>query len=144
MTAADVLAIDTSVAVPLLVASHEHHAQVAAWARGRTLRLSGHSLAETYAVLTRLPGDARVSAPDAVTLIDDNFGQPLVLSARGARRCHQECASNGVTGGATYDALVALAAREHSVALATRDARARSTYEAIGVPVEQLPVHIAD
>ncbi|WP_424082201.1 type II toxin-antitoxin system VapC family toxin [Mycobacterium sp.] len=140
----DVVAVDTSVAVSLLVVGHEYHAQVAAWARDRTLCLSGHSLAETYAVLTRLPGDARVSAPDAVSLIDENFAQPLMLSARAARLCHRECAGKGVTGGATYDALVALAAREHSVPLATRDARARSTYEAIGVIVEQLPVRLAD
>jgi toxin FitB len=144
LTAAAVVAVDTSVAVPLLVAGHQHHAQVAAWARGRTLCLSGHSLAETYAVLTRLPGDARLSAPDAVTLIDENFAQPLMLSARAARQSHRECANKGVTGGATYDALVALAARDHGVPLATRDARARSTYEAIGVVVEQLPARLAD
>jgi toxin FitB len=144
LTAAAVVAVDTSVAVPLLVAGHQHHAQVAAWARGRTLCLSGHSLAETYAVLTRLPGDARLSAPDAVTLIDENFAQPLMLSARAARQSHRECANKGVTGGATYDALIALAARDHGVPLATRDARARSTYEAIGVIVEQLPARLAD
>jgi predicted nucleic acid-binding protein len=34
-----------------------------------------------------------------------------------------------------YDGLVALAAREHGVALATRDARARGTYDAVGVQV---------
>jgi predicted nucleic acid-binding protein len=88
LTAADVVAVDTSVAVPLLIASHEHHAQVAAWARGRTLCLSGHSLAETYAVVTRLPGGARVSAQDAARLIDENFAHPLVVSARAARLCH--------------------------------------------------------
>jgi hypothetical protein len=32
-----------------------------------------------------------------------------------------------------YDGLVALAAKEHDVALATRDARARGTYDAVGV-----------
>lgn len=140
MTAAGLVAVDTSVAVPLLVASHQHHARVSAWARGRTLCLTGHSLGETYSVLTRLPGDARVSAPDAVRLIDENFAPPLVLSARTARGCHRACAGSGVTGGATYDALVALAARDHDVPLATRDGRARSTYEAIGVVVEQLPM----
>jgi predicted nucleic acid-binding protein len=139
LTATRVVAVDTSVTVPLLVAGHEQHGQVAEWARGRTLCLSGHSLAETYAVLTRLPGDARVSAPDAVRLIDDNFVQPLALTARASRVSHRECASKGVTGGATYDALVALAARERVVPLATRDARARSTYEAVGATVEQLP-----
>jgi predicted nucleic acid-binding protein len=136
LTPAGVVAVDTSVAVPLLVAGHQHHPQVAAWARGRILRLSGQSLAETYAVLTRLPGDARVAAQDAVRLIDDNFAQPLMLSARAARLSHRECAGAGVTGGATYDGLVALAAREHGVPLATRDARARSSYEALGVVVE--------
>lgn len=95
-------------------------------------------------MLTRLPGDARVLAPDAVRLIDENFAQPLVLSARTSRLSHRECASKGVTGGATYDALVALTAHEHHVPLATRDARARSTYGAIGVIVEQLPVQVAD
>ncbi|MFZ0215494.1 MAG: VapC toxin family PIN domain ribonuclease, partial [Candidatus Dormiibacterota bacterium] len=41
----------------------------------------------------------------------------------------------GIAGGAVYDALVALAAAEHGVDLGTRDARARSTYEAIGARV---------
>jgi hypothetical protein len=36
-----------------------------------------------------------------------------------------------VAGGAVYDALVALAAVEHDVALATRDLRAMGTYEAV-------------
>lgn len=132
------VAVDTSVAVPLLVAGHEQHADVAVWARGRNLCLTSHSLAETYAVLTRLPGDARVSAADAVRLIDENFVLPLVLSARAARDFHRECAARRVTGAATYVALVALAARENGVLLATRDERARATYDAIGAVVERL------
>jgi len=47
---------------------------------------AGHALAETYSVLTRLPGDARLAPPDAA-------------------------------------------------ALATRDARARGTYDAVGIEV---------
>ena len=54
-----VLALDTSVAIPYLVQSHEHHRAVTQWLRGRELRLAGHALVETYSVLTRLPGDAR-------------------------------------------------------------------------------------
>jgi hypothetical protein len=38
----------------------------------------------------------------------------------------------GVAGGAVYDAMVALAAVEHGTDLATRDARARATYESDG------------
>jgi len=41
----------------------------------------------------------------------------------------------GIAGGAVYDGLVALAAQEHGAALATRDNRARGTYEAVGVKV---------
>ncbi len=131
--------MDTSVAVPLLVGSHEAHASVSKWAAGRILSLSGHALGETYSVLTRLPGDARVAPSDAVLLIDDNFADSLVPSANGAREIHRELARRGVSGGATYDGLVALATREHGLMLATRDVRARSTYEALGVGVEVIP-----
>ncbi|MFT3855828.1 MAG: hypothetical protein QM733_24345 [Ilumatobacteraceae bacterium] len=47
-------------------------------------------------------------------------------------------ADRGIAGGAAYDGLVALAARQHGVTRATRDARARSTYEALGVAVDLL------
>jgi predicted nucleic acid-binding protein len=42
---------------------------------------------------------------------------------------------HGIGGGAVYDALVALAAVEHGADLATRDVRAKATYEAIGARV---------
>jgi predicted nucleic acid-binding protein len=116
---------------------------VVEWAKGRTLALSGHALVETYSVLTRLPGDARVDPSDAVALLDENFPEPLQLGARAARAAHREFARRGIAGGATYDGLVALAAREHGVVLVTRDARARSTYEALGVRTEVLAVDIA-
>lgn len=130
--------VDTSVAVPLLVASHEAHDTVSAWAAQRALGLSGHASAETYAVLTRLPGDARVRPGDAVLLIDDGFDEPLTLSRAAAVDAHRELARLGISGGATYDGLVALAAREHDAVLATRDARARPTYDAVGVRVEVI------
>jgi hypothetical protein len=38
-------------------------------------------------------------------------------------------------GGAVYDALVALAAVERSAGLATRDVRAKATYEIVGARV---------
>jgi predicted nucleic acid-binding protein len=137
------IAVDTSVAVPLLVASHRQHLSVAQWAKGRELGISGHALAETYSVLTRLPGDARVDPVDAVALIDDNFTGCLALGARAMRTAHRELARRGIAGGATYDGLVALAAREHGAVLATRDARARSTYEALGVRTEILADAVA-
>ncbi|MGV0741056.1 PIN domain-containing protein [Mycolicibacterium sp. XJ870] len=138
MTSVPGTAVDTSVAVPLLVSSHQQHAMVARWAKGRTLGISGHALVETYSVLTRLPGDARVDPADAVVLIDENFAEAFPLGARAARTAHREFARLGIAGGATYDGLVALAAREHRAVLVTRDARARATYEALGVTTQVL------
>ncbi|MDO5495350.1 MAG: PIN domain-containing protein [bacterium] len=129
------LSVDTSVAVPLLIASHEAHDRVLAWAAGLSLTLCGHAVVETYSVLTRLPGGARVAAEDAIRLIDANFERRLALPQAEAEHCHRVLAKSGVEGGATYDGLVALAAIHHGATLATRDARARTTYEAIGVPV---------
>ncbi len=131
-------AVDTSVAVPLLIRRHDAHAVVSRWAAGKMLCLSGHAAAEVYSVLTRLPMGARVSADDAVRAIDGSFPEVLTLSPGLASVVHRELASCGVVGGAAYDGLVALAAREHDVVLVTRDARARSTYEAVGVRVQVL------
>jgi toxin FitB len=129
------VAVDTSVAVPLLVRSHQHHAEVVRWWDGQELALSGHALAETYSVLTRLPGDARLSTEDAARLLGARFATPLTLSSAHARAVHATLSRLGIAGGAVYDGLVALAAKEHGVALATRDARARGTYDAVGVKV---------
>lgn len=129
------LALDTSVAVPLLVAAHADHASVTRWWANRRVALAGHALAETYSVLTRLPGDLRLSGSDAVRLLAARFDPPLILSAKTGRRLPALLAEAGIVGGAVYDALVALAALEHGADLATRDARARDTYERVGAPV---------
>ena len=129
------VAVDTSIAVPLLVRSHRNHAAVVRWWDGQQVALSGHALAETYSVLTRLPGDARLAPADAARLLTDRFAPPLLLSAARARKLPDTLSRLGIAGGAVYDALVALAAREHEVALATRDGRAKGTYDAVGIEV---------
>jgi predicted nucleic acid-binding protein len=129
------IAVDTSVAVPLLVRSHHDHTTVVRWWNGQEVTLSGHALAETYSVLTRLPGDARLAPADAARLLEARFSSPLVLSSSQARKLPDTLSRLGIAGGAVYDALVALAAKEHGAALATRDARARGTYDAVGVMV---------
>jgi toxin FitB len=129
------VAVDTSVAVPLLVRSHHDHAAVVRWWGGQEIALAGHALAETYSVLTRLPGDARLAAADAARLLSARFSAPLVLISSRTRTLPDTLARLGIAGGAVYDALVALAAQEHGAVLATRDARARGTYDAVGVDV---------
>lgn len=129
------VAVDTSVAVPLLVRSHHDHADVVRWWNGQEIALSGQALVETYSVLTRLPGDARLSPADAARLLNARFASPLVLGSSPARKLPDTLSRLGIAGGAVYDALVALAAKQHGIALATRDARARGTYDAVGVEV---------
>ncbi len=132
------LALDTSAAIPLLMSSHVAHRAVRRQLRGGSLVLTGHSLAETYSVLTRLPGDARVAAADAVRLIDANFGAPALVPADVAAEVPALLAEVGIVGGAVYDALVGLAARSASIKLATRDRRAAATYSALGVEVLEI------
>jgi toxin FitB len=130
------LAFDTSAAVPLLMTSHHAHGPARRHLGERDAVLTAHSLAETYSVLTRLPGDARVEARDAVRLIEANFGPALVLAEATTRSLPATLAAAGVVGGAVYDALVGLAAKAAGHRLATRDGRAIGTYAAIGVEIE--------
>ena len=132
------LLLDTSVAVPLLLTSHLAHRSVSESLLDRSMALSGHALHETYAVLTRLPGDARVAPKDAVRLLRERFEPAAVLDARSVRSASAALADRGVAGGATYDGLVALAARAAGLPLASRDRRAQSTYQLLGVQVEMI------
>ncbi len=129
------LGLDTSVAIPLLVATHRAHAAVSRWWNGRDVALCGHALAETYSVLTRLPGDLRLTPADAARLLGERFAAPLLLGPDAAAGVPEVLGEMGIAGGAVYDALVALAAREHGAQLATRDARARATYDTVGLRV---------
>ena len=61
----------------------------------RSVALAGHALHETYAVLTRLPGDARVAPVDAVRLLRERFESPVVLDAKLARAAPAALAGNG-------------------------------------------------
>lgn len=92
-------------------------------------------MAETYSVLTRLPGDLRLEPGDAARLLRERFAAPLILATRKSGRIADTLGRLGIAGGAVYDALVALAAVDHNADLATRDLRARATYEAVGARV---------
>ena len=89
-------------------------------------------------MLTRLPGDARVTPVDAAILIEANFADPVLLDPDVAATLPSVLAPLGIAGGAVYDALVGLAAARADVPLATRDRRAASTYAVVGVEVELL------
>lgn len=133
-TSADLL-LDTSAAVPFLVASHVEHAATFTALSGHSLGLSGHAAFETFSVITRLPEPTRVSPSIALRMLQRNFPYTKHLSATRTAKLTTQFAESGIAGGAVYDALVAACAREHRCVLATRDERALTTYAALGVEV---------
>jgi toxin FitB len=130
------LLIDASVAVALAIADHEHHHATRKAIGGRSCGLSGHAAFETFSVLTRLPSPNRRTPRAVARLLAHNFPGSLFLSAPGAAWLQATLATLGMAGGAVYDALVAAAAAEHGIILATRDRRAAETYRALGIGFE--------
>lgn len=128
--------VDTSVALALIVRDHEAHAATLTAVQGHRLGLAGHAWFETYSVLTRLPPGLRRSPADALELLRRNFPASVFLGESDAADLGPELARLGLSGGAVYDALVAAAAGRHGMPLISGDARARPTYEALGVKVE--------
>jgi predicted nucleic acid-binding protein len=132
------LLIDTSIAVALATAGHEHHQATRKAIGGRRCGLSGHAAFETFSVLTRLPPPNRRTPRAVARLLAHNFPGSLFLSAREAERLHARLASLGIAGGAVYDALVAATAVEHGITLATHDRRAAETYRALDTDFELI------
>lgn len=128
--------VDTSVAVALVVADHEHHGATVAAVGGRTVGLSGHAGFETFSVLSRLPPPLRRTPEAIARLLADNFPTTEYLSAEGQRALHDRLAALDITGGSVYDALVGAAAAEHGMTLLTRDRRAVPIYLAVGTTLE--------
>ncbi len=129
------LLLDTSAALALVPDRNPAHEQVLSLAHGRVLGLSGHAAFETYSVLTRMPGAARVSSARAADIIEQTFPGSVTLPAAAAARAVRTFAEAGIAGGSVYDGLVALAAREAGIPLVTCDRRALGTYAPLRVDV---------
>ena len=122
---------DTSCLVAAVCTWHEHHGRTLSELERRIrsnqeLVLAAHSLAETYAVLTRLPSPHRLRAEDAVALIETNWsGTPVVhLTGRDTWRALRDARQLGAIGGQTYDVLIAASAlKARAAALVTWNVR---------------------
>ena len=130
--------VDTSVAVALSVADHEHHERTFTALGGSRLGLAGHAAFETFSVLTRLPTPARRAPAIVARLLAESFPHTRFLGAEAAASLLARLAVSGIGGGAVYDALVGACATEHGIVLATRDRRSLETYRTLGVRVEFL------
>ena len=128
--------VDTSVAVALTVADHADHEATFQAIGDRRLGLAGHAAFETFSVLTRLPPPARRTPSTVARVLAASFPDSRYLSAEATASLLAELEAAGIAGGSVYDALVGAVAREHGVALATRDRRALETYHRLDVKVE--------
>ncbi|MBI2754086.1 MAG: PIN domain-containing protein [Betaproteobacteria bacterium] len=107
--------VDTSCIIAAVCAWHQRHREAAAQVERRLvarqrLATAAHALAEAYAVLTRFPAPHRLSPADALALLEGNFidGVRIVaLDADGYRSLLRRAAKEGISGGRTYDAVIA-------------------------------------
>lgn len=130
--------VDSSVVIAGFVSWHELHDEAMA-VLDSEVTVSLHAAWETYAVLTRLPAPHRVAAGLVRDLLVSRFGTELreLPPSTGADVLHS-LPGLQVTGGASYDALIAAVAVSDGAELITCDQRARTTYERLGVHVRYL------
>ena len=109
---------DTNVLVAACLANHPHHnAARPVLERIKAGRDEGcaatHSLAESYAVLTRLPGANQMAPSIAWQLVSENVIKNfsmIVLTATEYAKTLEGAAAIGLEGGKIYDALLLAAA----------------------------------
>src|SRR5207249_3757144 len=90
--------VDASVAVPLVVADHEHHHAVVDAVGDRILGLAGQAAFETFSILTRLPSPARRSPGAVARLIAHNFPATRFLSDHAATELLTRLGTIGIAG----------------------------------------------
>ena len=111
---------DTSVLIAGIVASHPKHPSALSWlqrakAKKNSMLISGHSLAECFAVLTKLPLSPRLSPDTAHYLLRENIeklAQIISLSSQDYLAVLKQMAELNLSGGIIYDALAVKAAHK--------------------------------
>ena len=121
-------AVDTSVVVAAFATWHPAHL-VARRALDVAPRLPGHAGLEAYSVLTRLPPPHRAHPNDVGAFLRAEFREPwLEMDGAELASLVVRLADLGVTGGATYDAVIGATVKQAGGApsLGTAE-RSRST-----------------
>ena len=132
------IAVDTSVVVAAFASWHERHGPARDVISSRP-RLPWPAALEAYAVLTRLRPPHRAPATVVRDFLEAAFDVPyMTIATARLGEVIPDLVARGVSGGASYDAVIALTAREAGATLVTCDRRARLTYERLGVPTEFL------
>ena len=113
-----VTALDTSVIVAGLLSWHRDH-EAASRAIGGVITdgqvvVPAHALLEAYSVMTRLPAPHRIALSDASALLLETFEDSATLAQIAAGEIFgfvRSLATEGIAGGAVYDAAILEAAR---------------------------------
>ena len=106
--------LDTSVLVSAVIKQHVFHERSFTVLDGVLSRknegfISSHSLAEMYAVLTKLPPPYRHTPEQALLSIEENVlkqFQAISLTGNDYAAFLREAATSGIQGGTIYDALL--------------------------------------
>jgi hypothetical protein len=132
------LAPDTSVVIAGLSSWHPDHDRARRALANRPSALA-HVMIESYSVLTRLPGGRRLDADLAYDALSHAFpNEPITLAGQDLTPLLHRLRAAGISGGATYDGLVAETARCAGLRLISLDVRARPTYSVVGVEVDWI------
>jgi predicted nucleic acid-binding protein len=133
-----VIVVDTSVVVAAFASWHQQH-QLADRAVDGSARLVAHCAVEAFSVLTRLPPPHRAPALLVRDFINARFPEPyVILSGDDYRVLIPRLVELGISGGATYDGLVATTARVAGATLVSCDLRAAQIYEQLGTDFRLL------
>jgi len=106
--------LDTSVLVAAVVTKHEHHTRALEILdrvqNGKDEgHISGHSMAEIYSILTKLPPPFRHNPEQALLSIEENVVKHFKVTALGPSEYApliREAALSGIQGGTIYDAVL--------------------------------------
>jgi predicted nucleic acid-binding protein len=129
---------DSSVVIAGFATWHEKHEGAQQALRG-VVDLIAHAELEAYSVLTRLPEPFQIAASDMAEYLGVRYpGGRLSLPHSEHQGLVSKLAKNRISGGAVYDALVAMTAAHHGRTLLSCDRRAARTYDRLGIDVAYL------
>lgn len=113
---------DTSILVAAILEDHPQHSKSLPWLQRVQVEeiqgfVSTHTLAELYAVLTRLPRSPRINPMLAQRLLGENLNKffTVVLTAEDYQATLARMVRLNLSGGIIYDALIAQAAVKANV-----------------------------
>lgn len=131
-------ALDTSVVVAAFAPWHEAHTAARRAVKPDTV-VPAHVITETYAVLTRMPEPFRMSPTTVADYLSRQWaGRIIAPDETLYESLIPTAATASLTGGATYDALVALTAHRAGHELLSLDRRAERTYRSLGITYRLL------